>query len=328
MNLSEAGELALIEILRKKFRKKPHRLVLGIGDDAAVIKTDGGEKALLTTDMMVEGVHFDFRWTTPFQLGFKLVSVNVSDIFAMGGRPEFFLLNFAAPGTTDVAFFRRLFDGIKKAAEVYGICLVGGDVSSSDKVVLSATVTGHASRVLSRKGAKPGDRIYVSGYLGDAACGLEIMKRLKRPVEIEKAKKTRFGLEWAAALPLIKRHLMPRAVRPDRFVGKASAMIDVSDGLLLDLSRLCRESGVGAVIHRERIPVSDALRKAAAYLGVDAGEMVLAGGEDYELLFTAREDRKIKAFCIGEIVSSGLRIIDATGRTHDTPVRGYQHFAV
>jgi thiamine-monophosphate kinase len=327
MNLSEAGELALIEILRKRFRKKPRRLVLGIGDDSAVIRTDKDRNVLLTTDMMVEGVHFDFRWTTPFQLGFKLVSVNVSDIYAMGGKPEFFLLNFAAPGNTDVAFFSRLFDGIKKAANVYALSLVGGDVSSSDKVVLSATVTGHASRVLRRKGAKPGDRIYVSGFLGDAACGLEIMKRIKRPVEIERDKKAGFGLEWTAALPLIRRHLMPRAVRPDPFIGKARAMIDVSDGLLIDLSRLCRESGVGAVIYAERIPVSGALRKAAAYLGVDADEMALAGGEDYELLFTAREDKEIRAFCIGEIVSSGMRIIDAGGRIHGVPVRGYQHFA-
>ena len=328
MNLSEAGELALIEILRKKFRKKPRRLVLGIGDDSAVIKTGRDENVLLTTDMMVEGVHFDFRWTTPFQLGFKLVSVNVSDVYAMGGIPEFFLLNFAAPGKTSLAFFSRLFDGIKKAAEVYGLSLVGGDVSSADKVVLSATVTGHAPRVLSRRGARAGDRIYVTGFLGDAACGLEIMKRIKRPVEIEKDKKAGFGLEWTSALPLIRRHLMPRAVKPDRFIDKASAMIDVSDGLLIDLSRLCRESRVGAVIHAERIPVSGALRKAAGFLGVDADEMALSGGEDYELLFTAREDTKIRAFCVGEIVTSGMRIIDAGGRMFDAAARGYRHFAV
>lgn len=328
MNLSEAGELALLEILRKKFRKKPSRLVLGIGDDAAVIKAGKTAYMLLTTDMMVEGVHFDLRWTTPFQLGFKLVSVNVSDIYAMGGRPEFLLLNFAAPGNVDIVFFNRLFDGIKEATEAYDLTLVGGDVSSSDKVVLSATVTGHTSRILSRKGARVGDRIYVTGHLGDSACGLELMKRIKRPVEIEKKKKTELDLEWTAALPLITRHLMPRAVRPDRFVRKATSMIDISDGLLIDLSRLCRESKVGAVIYAERIPISDELKKAAAYLGTRADELAMGGGEDYELLFTAREDKKIIAFCIGEIVSSGMKIIDDRGNKHNVAAKGYQHFAV
>jgi thiamine-monophosphate kinase len=328
MNLSEAGELALLEILRKKFRKKPSRLVLGIGDDAAVIKAGKTAYMLLTTDMMVEGVHFDLRWTTPFQLGFKLVSVNVSDIYAMGGRPEFLLLNFAAPGHADIVFFNRLFDGIKKATEVYDLTLVGGDVSSSDKVVLSATVTGHTSRILSRKGARVGDRIYVTGHLGDSACGLELMKRIKRPVEIEKKKKTELDLEWTAALPLITRHLMPRAVKPDRFVRKATSMIDISDGLLIDLSRLCRESRVGAVIYAERIPISDEMRKAAVCLGTSADELAMGGGEDYELLLTAPEDKKIKAFCIGEIVSSGMKIIDGTGKKRNIAVRGYRHFAV
>jgi thiamine-monophosphate kinase len=173
-----------------------------------------------------------------------------------------------------------------------------------------------------------GDRIYVTGHLGESACGLELMKRIKRPVEIEKKKKTGLDLEWAAALPMITRHLMPRAVKPDRFVREASSMIDISDGLLIDLSRLCRESKVGAVIYAERIPISDELRKAAVCLGRSADELAMGGGEDYELLLTAPEDKKINAFCIGEIVSSGMKIIDSAGKKRNIAVRGYQHFAV
>ncbi len=326
MNLSEAGEIALVEILRKRFKGRSSRLILGIGDDAAVVKAGAGTFMLLTTDMMVEGVHFDLRWTTPFQLGFRLVSVNVSDVFAMGGSPEFLLLNFAAPGSTDIAFFNRLSDGIREASGLYGLSLLGGDISSSDRVVLSATVTGHASKILRRKGAGVGDRVYVTGYLGDSACGLELLKRIRRPVEIEKKKKVRCGLPWKTALPLIRRHLMPRAKSPGRFVRKATALMDISDGLLIDLSRLCRESKVGAVIYMDRIPVSEELRKGAASLGLDAGRLALSGGEDYELLVTASKNERLRAVCIGEIVRSGIMVVGENGRRLDVPLGGYEHF--
>ncbi len=326
MKLAEAGELSLLEKIRKKFNRKLPDIICGIGDDSAVVRPESGNM-LLTTDMMVEGVHFDLRWTTPFQLGFKLISVNVSDIYAMGGRPRFALINFAAPGNSDVGMFEGVFDGIERACRIYDVAVIGGDVSSAGNVVLSASMIGYASKILTRGGAGKGDCIYVSGALGDAACGLKLMKRLGRPVEIEKRKKADFGLEWKVVYPLISRHLMPRAVDPEKIAGSASAMMDISDGLLIDLSRLCRESGIGAVVDLQSLPLSRELRTAAGHLKISPLDMALGGGEDYQLLFTAPEGADIDAFRIGTMGGRGLSAIGEGGRTHNLEVRGYQHFA-
>jgi thiamine-monophosphate kinase len=326
MNLSEIGELPLLDIVKKKFSRKVPGLVVGIGDDAAVIRT-GKTHTLLTTDMMVEGVHFDLRWTTPFQLGFKLVSANVSDIYAMGGRPRFLLLNFAAPGHSDVALFHNFFEGIGKAVERYDLSLVGGDISASEKVVLSATVTGDARKIVTRSGARVGDLIYVSGFLGDSACGLRLMKRIKKPVRIEKNETVEAGPGWEVISPLLRRHLMPEAVKPAKYVRQATSMIDISDGLLIDLSRLCRESKIGVKIFEERIPISYELREAAKFLKMDPLELAFGGGEDYELLFTAPENKKVKAFCIGVVTRSGMKVVNEKGNTGSIAIRGYQHFA-
>lgn len=327
MKLSEAGELSLLDILRKRFGKKAPGLVLGIGDDSAVIRPRS-KNMLLTSDMMVEGVHFDLSWITPYQLGFKLVSVNVSDIYAMGGKPEFMLLDFAAPGDFEKSQFDLLFDGIAEALKTYRLSLIGGDISAADRVVLSATVSGSAERFVGRGGAKTGDLIYVSGYLGDSACGLRVLKSIGRTVAIEKKKKVDFGPGWKAVGPLIRRHLMPLAVEPSRFSGKATAMMDISDGLFIDLSRLCKESGVGAKIYEDKIPMSEPLRKTAEYLGYDPLDLATGGGEDYELLFTAPARIKVDAFCIGEITRRGLRIAGRDGKSRKVTIRGYRHFAL
>jgi thiamine-monophosphate kinase len=327
MRLSEAGELSLLGILRKRFGNRTAHVLTGIGDDCAVVRPTG-KNLLLTTDMMVEGVHFDMRWTTPFQLGFKLVSANVSDVYAMGGKPEFLLLNFAAGRDAEVETFTRIFDGIEKAAGLYGVSLVGGDISSSGKIVLSATVTGCASKYVNRNGARVGDSIYVTGFLGDSACGLELLQRVKKPVEIERRKKMDCGLPWDVAMPLLRRHLLPVAKSPEGFRRSATSMIDISDGLLIDLSRICEASGVGARLYVERLPVSRGLEKAAKYLKTDPLHFIFGGGEDYELLFTAPRGSKVKARCIGEITRSGMTVIDEGGKTKSISVRGYEHFAV
>jgi thiamine-monophosphate kinase len=323
--LSEAGELSLLEILRKRFITRSPAVLLGIGDDAAVVRP-GKSPMLFTTDMMVEGVHFDLSWTTPFQLGFKLVSSNVSDIYAMGGKPEFLLLNFSAGGEVTLESFIEFFEGIDAASRKYGVLLIGGDISASEKMVLSATVTGHARRVLRRSGAGKGDRIYVTGNPGDAACGLELMRRSGKKIEIEKGKKQKFPLAWDIVRPLIERHLMPVARDSRRFAEKASSMIDISDGLLLDLSRLCRESNVGAVVYEESIPLSKELLSAAVHLGLSPLDLAYGGGEDYELLFTVPANKKVNACCIGEITERGIFLKDKNGKKRRAPVRGYQHF--
>lgn len=326
MKLSQIGELSLLDRLRKRFRTRSRGLILGIGDDAAVIRPCGN--TLVTSDMMVEGVHFDLSWTTPFQLGFKLVSVNISDIYAMGGIPRYILLNFAASKDCTTRFFEDFFDGIEHALKTYAVSLVGGDISASDRIMLSVTAIGSAETVIRRQGARVGDRIYVTGTLGDAACGLELLRKLKRTVDLEKGRRYALPLAREAAVPLMRRHLMPVARDPSELRGKATAMIDVSDGLLIDLGRLCRESGVGARIRAQDIPLSDALKDAASSLGLSAVTLALSGGEDYELLFTASPKKKIDAACIGEVIRSGIMVVDGQGRRMNISHKGYQHFAV
>jgi len=326
MKLSQIGELSLLDILRQRFSSHARGLVLGIGDDTAVIEPAGS--TLVTTDMMVEGVHFDLAWTTPFQLGFKLISVNISDIYAMGGKPQYVLLNFAAHKNCTMRFFQHFFDGIQHALKTYSVSLIGGDISASDRIMLSATAIGSAGTVVRRQGARVGDRIYVTGTLGDAACGFELLRKLKRTVDLEKGRRYGLPLAWKTAVPLMRRHLMPIARDPAAICGKATAMIDVSDGLLIDLGRLCRESGVGARIRVPDIPLSDALKDAASSLRLSAVTLALSGGEDYELLFTASSEQKIDAGCIGEITRSGITVIDERGRRMNVCTKGYQHFAV
>lgn len=325
MNLSQAGELTLLGILRKRFGKISRGVPVGIGDDAAVVRA--GKNVLLTTDMMVEGVHFDLSWITPFQLGFKLVSVNISDIFAMGGKPRAILLNFSAQKRSPREFFDRFFDGIEAALKTYGVSLIGGDISAADRVMLSITAIGTGKKVLKRSGARVGDRIYVTGSLGDSACGLAMLKNMRTTIDFARPTKKGLPVTWDIAVPLLRRHLMPIARDPGRIAGTATAMIDISDGLLIDLSRLCKESNVGARIRAADIPVSQELTTTAATLGLSALDLALNGGEDYELLFTAPATARIKAFCIGEVTRSGFSVVNEQGKRIKVSARGYQHFS-
>ena len=326
MKLSQAGELSLLEILRKRFGSRPRGVLVGIGDDAAVISA--GKNILLTTDMMVEGVHFDLSWTTPFQLGFKLVSVNISDIYAMGGIPQYVLLNFSAHRNCSREFFDQFFDGIEEALKTYGVILIGGDISSAERIMLSLTAVGTGGNVLKRKGARVGDRIYVTGNLGDSACGLAMLRRIRRTIDFTKRGRRGLPVTWDVAAPLLRRHLMPLARNPKRILHAATAMIDISDGLIIDLSRLCTESGVGARIQLSHIPVSKEMKATAACLEISARDLALSGGEDYELLFTAPAKAKVKAFCIGEITRAGISVVDDNGKRIKVSARGYQHFSL
>jgi thiamine-monophosphate kinase len=362
MNLSQIGELPLLEQIRKTFEKHSSHVLVGIGDDAALIKPEN-ENLLVTTDMMVEGVHFDLSFMTPCQLGFKLVSVNVSDIYAMGGKPKFILLNVAMNKSTDKKAFDSFFEGVQKAMSLYGLSLVGGDISASRKgIIVSATVLGYATKYVKRSGARIGDRIYVTGNLGDSACGLELLKKIKKPVPIENSKelrakskvskdvvkKQRVKSKWYENFcstlyalrsmlakdklslddvePLLRRHLMPVARNPKKFVSNATSMIDISDGLLIDLSRICDESKVGAKIYAKNIPLSSELKRVSSCLGVSPMKLALSGGEDYELLFTAPADKKMNAIYIGDIIKFERTIVDITGREKTFSSKGYQHF--
>lgn len=327
ITLSDVGELALIERVRRQFSSPAADVLLGIGDDSAVVRP-GRNKLLLTTDMMTENVHFDLTWTTPYQIGFKVISSNVSDIYAMGGKPAYALLNLAVPADAALSLVSRFFEGVEKALKTYGALLIGGDLSASDRMTAAATLVGYAERVVTRGGASAGDRIYVSGPLGDAACGLDLLRRVGKPVEIERGKRISYPLQWNIAAPLLRRHLFAEVKKPGPFRKVATAMMDISDGLLIDLSRICRESGVGALLYEEHIPMSEEMVRAAGFLGVSPLSYALGGGEDYELLFTAPAGTRVRGKCIGEITGRGLKIRDKEGRVRTLSSEGYQHFAV
>lgn len=343
--VSSLGEISLINQIRKRFSEQSKNVQVGIGDDAAVLSPPG-KSLLVTTDMMVEGVHFDLCFMTAYQLGFKLISVNVSDIYAMGGVPHFVLLNIALRGNTPAAFVQMFMKGIGDALQHYRAFLVGGDLSAvQGGISLSATVIGSARKYVLRSGARVGDRIYVTGTLGDSICGLHVLKQLGRTVPITlhngevfhvslrersargNVRSERKWLQWKYIEPLVRRHLLPEARNPATVRRVATAMIDVSDGLLLDLTRLCNESGVGARIFEEKIPISTHVKRTAKYLGFDPLALALSGGEDYELLFTARPHKEIAAACIGEVVESGRIIVGKKGKERAFSLEGYRHFS-
>jgi thiamine-monophosphate kinase len=351
MQLRLIGELRLLEHIRKRFNPPAQEgdrgVIIGIGDDAAVFAPPPG-KMLVTTDLMHEGIDFDLSYTAPFHIGFKLVSVNVSDIMAMGGTPGYLLLTMSMKGDVEEAFFQEFCDGVAVALQLYGITLIGGDLSSArNDMVFSATVIGIGDKLITRGGAAAGDRIYVTSSTGDAACGLELLKRLA-PESREAVKLWKnydeplpdlmlangagfMRLESDSIKPLLARHLMPAARDVRELLPYITSMIDISDGLFIDLCRICDESGTGARVYLEKIPISDSMRLAAKRIGLSPPELAASGGEDYELLFTMSAEAaetlgSIHAFCIGEITEKERVTVDCTGMEAVLKTEGYQHF--
>ncbi len=306
--------------------------------------------------MMNEGVHFDLGYSSALYLGFKLVSVNVSDIMAMGCVPKYLFLDLAFTSDADEELFDGIYDGIHEAIRLYGVSLLGGDLCSSrSDTVLAATVIGEGDRVVFRKGAMPGDRIYITSSTGDSGCGLQILKRLDdESRERVRRQKSRvepdvctgpdlklqsdsgpvISLGWRPGFRLIKRHLIPVARDSRDMAAFANAMLDISDGLFIDLSRLCDESGTGAIIYSDQVPISPELAEASGLLGMDALKMAVSGGEDYEILFTSSNfpleaynaSHDIKVSCIGEITASERAVIDKEGKRSPLTAAGYEHF--
>ena len=284
-------ERDLIEEIRDLAGTAGKGVVQGIGDDCAVIDKDGRHVLLLTMDTLVESVHFDRSWHPPFLLGRKAVSVNVSDIAAMGGRPSFALLSLGLPADFSPEWATELNRGIHDACVQYGCLLIGGDtVRSPEKVSLTLTLIGEAAeeRVLYRHGALPGDIIWVSGALGCAAAGLDYFRTGKGHGVPPCPPSSGYP---PAIAPCIKAHLDPQArvdlARALARTGCVHAMMDLSDGLATDLSRLCQESRTGAVIAADKLPGQEGLAHAASLLRKKRLDWMIAGGEDYELLFTA-----------------------------------------
>lgn len=323
MRLRKLGERELLAVIRKHFAVGRKDVLLGIGDDAAVLRPGPG-RLLVTHDLLLEGYDFILPVHDPRLLGRKSLNVNISDIAAMGGRPLYAVLGLGLPSETSLDWVIEFFVGLKETARRAGVVLVGGDLSQARKVVVSVTVIGRAGRPVPRTGARPGDRIFVSGTLGDAREGLLLYK-----------KGHRFG-EDRSTDRLLRAFLDPE---PQVALGMglaerraASAMIDCSDGLSADLNNLCQASGVGAYIDPLRIPLSRALKAVRK----DALRLALHGGEDFQLIFTvppqavprlaplAKAHRLTDIGCIVE--EKGIWTVDARGRRKVLEIKGYEHF--
>ncbi len=297
--LAALGEFGLIDRIRRRAGIRAPGTVLGIGDDAAILVLEPDQELLITTDMLLEGVHFRRDWGSWDALGRKTLAVNVSDIAAMGGSPRQAFLGLGVPGDLAIGSLEQFLDGLEAAAAEWGVTLAGGDTCrSAVGLVLSVTLTGAVAhgRAVRRSGARPGDRVWVTGQLGASAAGLLALSRGLRP-----------GAPWPAGLDRpawlgpaeqavlqtgIAAHLTPapRVAAGQALLGCAHAMLDLSDGVASDLAHVCRESGVAARIFATQILVHPAARVAARWSGQDALTLALSGGEDYELLFAADED--------------------------------------
>ena len=325
MKLSQLGEFGLIDKIRRTV-PAGRGVRLGIGDDAAWVK-NASSSSLVTADLLLEGIHFNLKWTSPFDLGHKSLAVNLSDIAAMGGIPAYATVSLGIPANFHSARIDRFYRGMNALARKSAVSIIGGDTSIAKSLLISVCLLGYAPyRPISRRGARAEDDIYVTGTLGDAALALELLRR-RSP-----------ALNRSEAAYLLKRHHRPTArCRAGVLLARdklAAAMIDVSDGLLQDLGHLCRASKVGAVVWEESLPRS---RRYLA-LATDS-HWALSGGEDYELLFCARRRGRVAIqnlakqagvpiTRIGACVAAtqGISVLDRNGRKLKPQARGHDHF--
>jgi thiamine-monophosphate kinase len=278
MKLGEIGEFGFIERIVPYGNIRAEGVVKAIGDDCAVISVGGPDYLLVTTDLLVERVHFLMEWAPAEVIGAKALAVNLSDIAACGGSPLDAFISLAVPDRVDVAWLDGLYRGMGDMARAFEVNLLGGDTTGSrGDLTINVAVTGRVPRdeILFRHTANPGDIIVITGPLGDSGAGLEILlDSPELPSELRQ--------------PLVRAHLEPRPhVREGRSLASSdwcTAAIDVSDGLSSDLGHLCIDSGLGAVVHEDKIPVGEALMRAARALGRDPLDWILNGGEDYVLL--------------------------------------------
>jgi thiamine-monophosphate kinase len=287
--ISQLGEFGLIDHISRKFKTINSTTLTGIGDDAAVIES-GDECILISTDMLVEGIHFDLSYTPIQHLGYKAISVNVSDIAAMNGKPEQVTVSVALSNRFSIEAVDALYEGIKAACENYKVDLVGGDTTSSvSGLIISVSVLGRAKKdkIAYRSGAKNGDIICVTGDLGAALMGLQVLEREKQVFLANPDMQPNLDRYDY----MVKRLLKPEARMDIVFeleeTGlKPTSMIDISDGLASELFHISKNSGVGVRIFEDKLPIDNTAYETAVEFGLDPITCALNGGEDYELLFT------------------------------------------
>ncbi len=294
--LGTLGEFGLIEKLVAAFPPLHQETSMGVGDDCAVLTPPAGAKVLLTTDMLLEGVHFDLTYFSFYHLGYKAVIVNLSDVYAMNGTPRQITVSLGVSRRFSVEQLEELYKGIRDACIQYEVDLVGGDTTSSlTGLCISITAIGYGEegKLCSRRGAKPNELICVTGNLGGAYMGLQLLEREKRVLQVNPEAKP----ELEDYKYVLKRILMPEARRDAiehmKVAGLVpTAMMDVSDGLSSELLHICRDSGVGCRVYPERIPLDQEVFKLAEEMHLDPIMAAMNGGEDYELLFTVPMDRQ------------------------------------
>jgi thiamine-monophosphate kinase len=335
--ISSLGEFGLIEHLSRNVEFHNASSVLGIGDDAAVLD-HFGKQIVVTTDMLVEGIHFDLMYTPLKHLGYKSIVVNLSDVYAMNATPTQVTFSLAFSNRFSLEAIEELYEGVYAACNRYGVDLVGGDTSSSQKgLLISVTAIGEVSpgEYVTRSGAQKGDLICVSGDLGGAFLGLTLLEREKK-IYLE-SPQVQPDLESQDYI--IGRLLKPEA-RKDviEFLGandiKPTAMMDISDGLSSELLHICKQSGVGCVIYEDKLPIHEDSRQFAYKLDLDPTACALSGGEDYELVFTVSQGdyEKLlvqeKISVIGYITETaeGAHILTKGGNKHVLTAQGWTAF--
>jgi len=332
MKVSELGEFGLIELLADIVGKTKNpqdvswqRLLIGINDDAAAWEGDDAIQ-LATTDSLVQDTHFDLNVTTWKELGWKAIAVNLSDIAAMGGVPEYALISLALPGELETDCIANLYKGMAEISSQFGVAIIGGNIASAIKTMISVTVLGNleSNSMLTRSAALPGDQIAVTGYPGLSAAGLKMLKQ-----------KLSFDAETTQLLREAHLTPMPRIDEGQILLHRGvKAAIDISDGLLADLTHICLASKVSARINENAVPIHPALKKnfKSDYL-----QLALSCGEDYELLFTAgsqiinrlKKTMPCPVTVIGEIAEGKpgqVTLIDADGKIIPWEKAGWEHF--
>ncbi|HUK65624.1 MAG TPA: thiamine-phosphate kinase [Anaeromyxobacteraceae bacterium] len=310
-------EFELIDLFVRRAPRAGEGVLLGIGDDAAVLRPPSGHELVMTVDAVVEGVHFDRRFS-PEDVGYKALAVNLSDLAAMGARPLWALCALATPAGEKASRLARVGEGLAACAREHAIALVGGNVTRARDLSLTVTAVGavRKSRLLTRAGGEPGDLLLVSGSLGDAAAG----RLAKAP----------------PALARRQRRPEPRLALGEALAPLAHAGLDLSDGLLQDLGHLCTAAGLGAVVRLALLPLSAAYRRATSK-SPRPFDAALAGGEDYELLFAVPPERVGEAqtrarkvgvplTAVGELTREHtVRVLDAQGKKYPIRTRGHDH---
>ncbi len=333
--ISSLGEFGLIDHLTKNNDIKNTTTILGVGDDAAVID-HFGRQTVLTTDLLIEGIHFDLSYTPLKHLGYKAVVVNLSDIYAMNATPTQILISLGFSNRFSLEALDEFYAGVYAACDHYGVDLVGGDTNSSQKgFIISITAIGEAApdKYVKRSGAKLNDLICVSGELGSAFLGLTLLEREKKIFNETGAQPDLEG----------QSHIVGRLLKPEarkdiiEYLSEVNilptSMIDISDGLSSDVLHLCKDSNVGCVLYEDKIPINEEARQFAYKLQLDPTACALSGGEDYELLFTIpQSDYEViktnpSISIIGYITSEteGRHLITRGGNKHALIAQGWNH---